>query len=96
PARGGSKGAGAEFIAKLRARATIPAYPFRGYRLRWVVYGNGDLPLEQRKAPLPDLKPGQETDVRLEVAEKAVRSIVVDVIRPTGFSAATTVWENPR
>ncbi len=64
-----------------------------GYRLRWVVYGNGNLPLEQREAPLPDLKPGKGTEVPLEVAEKAVRGLVVDVIRPTGFSAATAVWK---
>jgi len=89
----GDEGAGGEFMVKVRARAKVPAYPLRGYRLRWVVYGNGDLPLEQREAPLPDLKPGQGTEVPLEVAEKDVRGFVVDVIRPTGFSAATTGWK---
>jgi len=82
----------AGFRAEARARATVPAFPLRGYRIRWVVYGSGDLPLDEREAPLPDLKPGEQTDVPLPVTEKNVRSLVVDVIRPTGFSAATAVW----
>jgi len=88
---GGGPAAG--FVAKVRARAAVPAYPLHGYRLRWIVYGSGNIPSEQREAPLPDLKPAGETEVPLEVAEKDLGRLLADVIRPTGFSAATAVWK---
>jgi beta-galactosidase/beta-glucuronidase len=81
------------FAAGLRARASIPAYPLRGYRLRWVAYGGEGLPLEQREAALPDLEPGEDIDLPLGLAQPTVLELVVDLLRPTGFSAATTVWK---
>jgi beta-glucuronidase len=75
--------------AALRARRTVPAYALRGYRLRWVVYGNGGIPLERREIPLPDIGPGGAVEVPLDIREKDMRRLRVDLVRPAGFSAAT-------
>jgi beta-galactosidase len=75
----------------VRTRKDIPAHILRGYRLRWIVYGNGDIPLEQGEAPLPDLTPGSEAEVRLDIKDSKRRRTVIDVVRPTGFSAATLI-----
>jgi Glycosyl hydrolases family 2, TIM barrel domain/Glycosyl hydrolases family 2, sugar binding domain/Glycosyl hydrolases family 2 len=81
------------WVAAVRTRKTVPAYPLRGYTLRWVVFGKGGIPLERRGSPLPDLKPGAEFETHLEVGEKDVLRLSVDVLRPTGFSAATVTAE---
>jgi hypothetical protein len=73
----------------LRARRKVPAYALRGYRLRWVVYGNGGIPLERREIPLPDIGPGGAVEVPLDIREKDMRRLRVDLVRPAGFSAAT-------
>jgi hypothetical protein len=39
--------------------------------------------------PLPKLAPGAEFQTKIEWAEAGARRVRVDVIRPTGFSAAT-------
>lgn len=75
--------------AAFRTRRTVPAYALRGYRLRWVVYGNGGIPLERREIPLPDIDPGESAEVALDIREKDLRRLRVDLVRPTGFSAAT-------
>jgi beta-glucuronidase len=75
--------------AVVRTRPDIPSYTLRGYKLRWVVYGNGSIPLERHESPLPDLEPGCGLELSLEVQEKDVRRLRVDLVRPTGSSAAT-------
>ncbi len=80
---------GGERRAVVRTRQTVPSYTLRGYTLRWVVYGNGGIPLERRESPLPDLVTGRELEFPLVVQEKDVRRLRVDLVRPTGFSAAT-------
>jgi beta-glucuronidase len=75
--------------AVVRTRPDIPSYTLRGYKLRWDVYGNGGIPLERHESPLPDLEPGCELELSLEVQEKDVRRLRVDLVRPTGSSAAT-------
>jgi beta-glucuronidase len=74
---------------RLKTRATVPAYTLRGYKLRAVVYGYGDIPVERVEAPLPDLPPGAEHSVELALRETKPVRITVDVLRPTGFSART-------
>jgi len=75
----------------VRTRRDIPAYALRGYRLRWTVYGDGGIPVERGEAVLPDLKPGDEAEVPLAPKTVKSRRTVIDVVRPTGFSAATLV-----
>jgi beta-galactosidase len=80
-------GAGLDVFVFTRRR--LPAYTLDGYRLRWIVYGFGGLPMEQHEMPLPELAPGAEFRAKLEWAEAGAVRVRVDVIRPTGHSAAT-------
>lgn len=80
---------GAGLSVRLTTRRRLPAHTVEGYRLRWIVYAFGDLPMEQHETPLPKLAPGAEFRTMIEWAEAGARRVRVDVIRPTGFSAAT-------
>jgi beta-glucuronidase len=81
-----------EFTIGVRARNTVPGYAMRGYKLRGILYGPGDIPLERREAPLPVIAPGQQSSVKLAFTETGARRIEFDVMRPTEFSASTSVW----
>jgi beta-glucuronidase len=85
-------GGPAEFNVSVRARNTVPGYTMAGYKVRAILYGAGDIPLERREAPLPNLAPGQQSSVKLAFTETAARRIEFDVLRPTKFSAANVVW----
>jgi beta-glucuronidase len=80
--------------AEVRCRSSVPAHVLDGYRVRAVVHGFGGLPMEEREASLPRLAPGGSAEVELPVGEKAPTRIVVDVLRPTGFSALTAEWRS--
>lgn len=77
----------------LRIRNTIPAYILRGYKLRGVYYGFGEIPTERQEIELPDLAPGRELDLTLEFSESRPWKIEFDVLRPTGFSAYSRTWK---
>jgi hypothetical protein len=77
----------------LVSRNTVPAYTLRGYKLRAVVYGFGDIPVERWEASLPDLEPGGRTSAVVEFAEARPLQVKLDVLRPTGFSVQTVVWK---
>jgi len=84
---------GGTLKATLRTRKTLPAYSLEGYSLRWIVYGFGDLPMEQHEVTLPHLAPGQAAVVALELQEKSPKRVRADIVRPTGFSALTAWWQ---
>jgi beta-galactosidase len=86
-------GSPAALSVTVRARRSVPAYTLRGYALRVVCFGQGGIPIERRGVPLPDLAPGGETTCSLAVADARPEWIEFDVLRPTGFSAATLRWE---
>jgi len=81
-------GEGRPKVAVLRTRRDLPSYTLKGYRLRWLVLGRGDIPLERREALLPDLGPDREIETPLEVKEGDARRLRVELVRPTGFVAA--------
>jgi hypothetical protein len=83
---------GQSLNATVRARRRLPAYRLEGYRLRWIVFGFDNLPMEEREQALGVLDPGGEVQTRLEFQEKEPQRIQVDVLRPTGFSALTAMW----
>jgi beta-glucuronidase len=73
--------------ATVTARRRMPCHALRGYRLRWVVYGFGNLPMEQGEAALPDMQPGESRTLPVTLALQG--RVVFEVVRPTGFSAFT-------
>ncbi|MBZ5542900.1 MAG: DUF4038 domain-containing protein [Acidobacteriia bacterium] len=79
--------------ASLLTRVDLPAYTVEGYTLRAIVYGFGDLPVEETSVPLPRMAPGEGVIQEVAFEEKSPRRIRVDVLRPTGFSAATAWWK---
>jgi beta-galactosidase len=79
--------------ASILTRVDLPAYTVEGYTLRAIVYGFGDLPMEQYSVLLPKMAPGEGVIQEVPFEEKAPQRIRVDVLRPTGFSAATAWWK---
>jgi len=81
------------FTVTVRTRDSVPAYTVNGYKLRGILHGFANIPLECREASLSALKPGESTSVLLQFKEKeGATRVEFDVVRPTGFSAMTTVW----
>ena len=81
-----------ELTATLRTRSSIPAYPLRGYWLRAVVYGYGDIPLERIETILPDLDPGAQHSAQIKFTEARPVRVQVDLLRPQGQSVHTASW----
>ncbi|MCX6625433.1 MAG: beta galactosidase jelly roll domain-containing protein [Acidobacteria bacterium] len=77
----------------LKTRTVVPCYTLEGYQLRAVAYGFGNIPLERRGAKLRTLKPGESEEVALKFMEKGIHRIEVEVLRPTGYSTLTAVWQ---
>jgi beta-glucuronidase len=87
------KGRPAAMEVTVAARESVPAYALRGYTVRAVLYGHGEIPLERAAAPLPDALPGQSVAVKLAFKEQAPLRVQLDVLLPTGHSAFTAVWK---
>jgi beta-glucuronidase len=80
---------GAVRVVIVRTRKDIPAYTLRDYRVRWTAIGHGGIPIERGEVPLPELAPGAAATVRFTPQAPDVRAVVVEVMRPTGFAAAS-------
>jgi beta-galactosidase len=81
------------FTITVRTRNSVPAYIVNGYKLRGILYGFANIPLECREASLSALKPGESISIPLQFKEKeGATRVEFDVVRPTGFSAITKVW----
>ncbi|WP_109486303.1 glycoside hydrolase family 2 protein [Occallatibacter savannae] len=80
------------FEVELRARERLPGYVLRDYSLRWIAYGYDDLAMDGGKVSIPDLHPGSSQSFKIEVSSAGIRRIVVDIIRPTDFSAMTVEY----
>ncbi|HZZ15003.1 MAG TPA: glycoside hydrolase family 2 TIM barrel-domain containing protein, partial [Candidatus Sulfotelmatobacter sp.] len=81
------------FTLTLRTRDSVPAYTLNSYKLRGTLYGFANIPLECREASLSTLRPGESISVQLQFKEsEGATRVEFDVVRPTGFSAITTVW----
>src|SRR5579862_360572 len=48
-----------EFHLSLKTRATLPSYTLRGYKIRAILYGDGNIPVELKEVDLPELVPGK-------------------------------------
>ena len=85
-------GPGGGLTAVVRTRPDLPSYTLSGYTLRSTVYGNGAIPLERVEVPLPDLAPGSVLETGLRRQGRDAGRILVEVVRPTGFPAASTTF----
>ncbi|MGD0577959.1 MAG: glycoside hydrolase family 2 TIM barrel-domain containing protein [Bryobacteraceae bacterium] len=74
-----------------RTRASVPGYTLRGYTLEAVVYGQGNIPVERQRLPLPDLVPGSAIAHTFMLSAKDALEVRVDVRRATGWSATTAI-----
>lgn len=78
-------------VVTIASRETVPSWTLRRYRLRAVVYGHGDIPLERFETPLPDIRPGSQVTATLKLTTENPGRIRLDVLRPGGISVFTTV-----
>ena len=81
-----------ELRVEVTARGTAPSYALRGYEIRAVAYGLGEIPVERIGAPLETIVPGGSAQKDLRFTEAGISRIQVEVMRPTGFSAWTETW----
>jgi beta-glucuronidase len=82
-----------ELKVQLKTRTAAPAYALRGYALRAVVYGFGDIPVERFETKLPDLMPGGQTSAIVKFTDTRPVQVRLDVLRPAGSSVHTVVWK---
>jgi hypothetical protein len=58
------------------------------------MYGQGDIPIEQKEVALPVIDAGAGIAIALTLSESVVpRGVKFDVLRPAGFSAFTRNWK---
>jgi beta-galactosidase len=82
------------FHLQLKARHDIPMYTLRGYKLRGIFYGEGDVPVERQEVELPEIVSGGEITVDLTFRQSGIPlHVKFDVLRPTGFSAYFRNWK---
>ncbi len=74
---------------EIRTRKQLPGYALRGYYLRWIAFGYDDLPMNGHVTALPILPPGMSQTFEARFDQSEIRRVVVDLMRPTGFSALT-------
>jgi beta-glucuronidase len=86
-------GKAGELTVQFTTRTAAPAYALRGYTLRAVVYGSGDIPVERIETRLPELEPGDQTSVTVTFTEPRPAQVKLDLLRPTGTSAHTASWK---
>jgi len=81
------------FQLRLKTRQDIPMYTLRGYKVRGIFYGEGDVPVERQEVELPEVVSGGEITVDLRFSQSGVPvHVAFDVLRPTRFSAYSTDW----
>ena len=80
------------FEFELRTRQQLPGYSLHGYSLRWLAYGYDGLPMDGGKTTLSALSPGSRHTFEIEPSISGIRRVVVDVVRPTGFSVLTVEY----
>jgi beta-glucuronidase len=85
---------GNKFYIRIKTRGDLPMYTLRGYKLRGLFFGQGNIPVERQEVEMPDAAPGSETKVELAFSQsESPRHLQFDVVRPTGFSAYLFDWK---
>ena len=81
-----------ELTIQLKSRSSVPSYTLRGYKLRTLVFGYGNIPVERYETSLPELRPGEKASVAVKFSETRPAQVHFDVMRPDGFPALTAMW----
>jgi beta-galactosidase len=82
-----------KFQIFIKVRGDLPVYALRGYRVRGLFFGQGDIPIERCEVNLPEAAPGSETTLEMVFTQSEVPlQVQIDVLRPTSFSAYSLVW----
>ena len=81
-----------ELSVQLQTRSSVPSYTLRGYKLRTLVFGYGNIPVERFETSLPELRLGEKTSVTVKFSERSPAQVQFDLMRPDGFSALTAMW----
>jgi hypothetical protein len=69
-------------------------YTLRGYRLRGLFFGEGNIPVERQVVDLSEIAPGGETTLELAFTQTETPiHVQIDVLRPTSFSAYWFDWK---
>ncbi len=83
-----------KFLVLLRVRRDLPMYTLRGYKLRGLFFGAGNIPVERQVVDLLEAAPGSETTLELAFTQsEAPIHVRIDVLRPTSFSAYSFDWK---
>lgn len=83
-----------KFHVLIRVRGDLPLYTLRGYKLRALFFGEGNIPVERQEIDLHDAAPGSEIKLDLAFNQSEKPSHVqFDVLRPTSFSAYFLDWK---
>ncbi len=83
-----------KFQVLITTRRDLPMYTLRGYKLRALFFGEGNIAVERQEVELPEAAPGSETKLELAFTQsEAPMHVQMDVIRPTSFSAYTLDWK---
>ena len=78
----------------VRVRRDFPSYRLTGYKVRAVLFGEGNIPVETHEVNLPDSAPGSETVVELAFSKfEAPLHAEINVLRRTSFSAFFIDWK---
>jgi beta-glucuronidase len=82
-----------KFQIFIRVRGDLPMYALRGYKVRGLFFGEGNIPVERREVDLPEAAPGSETKLEMAFSQSEVPlHVQIDVLRPTSFSAYSLIW----
>ncbi len=85
---------GNRFHILIRTRGDLPMYTLRGYKLRGLFFGPGNIPVERQEVEIPDAAAGSETKLELAFSQsESPMHLQFDVARPTGFSAYLLDWK---
>lgn len=76
----------------VKMRDALPSYTARGYTVRALFYETGNIAYKRVEQRLPDLQPGGTANLQFAFGGSQPVRIAFDVMRPTGFSAATLEW----
>ena len=79
-------------LLHVRNADRLPSYTLRAYTVRALYYEAGDIPARRVQLKLPELTPGATATLQFDFEKTGPERIVFDVLRPTGYSAATLVW----